>query len=54
LTPDIEARMRAERAKLSRHADVSKAMDYMLERWDAFTHFVDDGRTCLTNKMLSC
>jgi hypothetical protein len=25
----------------SRHADVGKAMDYMLERWDAFTHFVD-------------
>ena len=41
--------MRAERAKLSRHADVAKAMDYMLKRWDAFTRFLEDGRICLTN-----
>ena len=41
--------MRAERARLSRHADVAKAMDYMLKRWDAFTRFLDDGRICLTN-----
>ena len=41
--------MRAERGKLSRHADVAKAMDYMLKRWDAFTRFLDDGRICLTN-----
>ena len=36
-------------AKLSRHADVAKAMDYMLKRWDAFTQFLHDGRICLTN-----
>ena len=41
--------MRAERASLSRHADVAKAMDYMLKRWAAFTRFLDDGRICLTN-----
>ena len=41
--------MRAERAKLSRHAEVAKAMDYVLKRWDAFTRFLDDGRICLTN-----
>src|SRR6201988_723497 len=41
--------MRAERARLSRHADVAKAMDYMLKRWAAFTHFLSDGRICLTN-----
>jgi hypothetical protein len=41
--------MRAERGKLSRHANVAKAMDYMLERWLAFTRFLDDGRICLTN-----
>ena len=35
--------------RLSRHADVAKAMDYMLKRWDAFTRFLDDGRICLTN-----
>ena len=41
--------MRSERAKLSRHNDVAKAMDYMLKRWDRFTRFLDDGRICLTN-----
>jgi hypothetical protein len=28
-------RLRAERARLSRHADIAKAMDYMLKRWPA-------------------
>jgi transposase len=37
--------MRAERAKLSRHAEVAKAMDYMLKRWAAFSRFLDDGRS---------
>ena len=41
--------MRAERARLSRHADTAKAIDYMLKRWQAFTRFLDDGRICLTN-----
>jgi hypothetical protein len=41
--------MQAERRKLSRHADVAKAMDYMLKRWHAFSRFLDDGRICLTN-----
>ena len=49
LVTDLEAWMRAERAKLSRHADPAKAMDYMLKRWDAFTRFLDDGRICITN-----
>jgi hypothetical protein len=37
LVADLEAFLRAERAKLSRHADPAKAIDYMLKRWDAFT-----------------
>jgi hypothetical protein len=45
----FEAWMRAERAKLSRHAAVAKAIDYMLTRWPAFTYFLDGGRICLTN-----
>jgi transposase len=49
LVAALEAWMRAERAKLSRHAAVAKAMDYMLTRWGAFTRFLDDGRVCLTN-----
>jgi transposase len=41
--------MRGERAKLSRHSEVAKAIDYMLKRWPAFTRFLEDGRICLTN-----
>lgn len=46
---DLEAWVRAERARLSRHAPVAKAMDYMLKRWPGFTRFLEDGRICLTN-----
>jgi transposase len=49
LVRDLEAWMRTERARLSRHAEVAKAMDYMLKRWPAFTRFLEDGRVCLTN-----
>ncbi|MGE5388834.1 MAG: IS66 family transposase [Hyphomicrobiales bacterium] len=49
LVAELEAWMRSERPRLSRHAEVAKAMDYMLKRWDAFTRFLDDGRICLTN-----
>jgi len=49
LVADLEGWMRAERARLSRHAETAKAMDYMLKRWPAFTRFVDDGHICLTN-----
>lgn len=49
LVAELEGWMRAERARLSRHADVAKAMDYMLKRWIAFTRFLNDGQICLTN-----
>ena len=49
LVAGLEDWMRAERARLSRHAEAAKAMDYMLKRWAAFTCFLDDGRICLTN-----
>jgi transposase len=49
LIGELEGWMRAERARLSRHADTAKAMNYMLKRWSAFTRFLDDGRICLTN-----
>ena len=49
LVDELEARMRAERPKLSRGNDLAKAMDYMLKRWAAFTRFLDDGRVCLSN-----
>jgi transposase len=49
LVTALEQWMRAERAKLSRHNDIAKAMEYMLKQWEAFTRFLDDGRICLTN-----
>ncbi len=49
LVNDLIAWLKRERAKLSRHNDVAKAMDYMLKRIDAFTRFLDDGRICLSN-----
>ena len=49
LVAELEAWMRRERAKLSRHNDVAQAMDYMLKRWAAFARFLDDGRICLSN-----
>jgi len=49
LVAALETWMRAERARLSRHAGTAKAIDYMLTRWPAFTRFLDDGRICLSN-----
>jgi transposase len=49
LMANLESWMREQRAKLSRGNDVAKAMDYMLRRWSAFTHFLEDGRICMSN-----
>jgi transposase len=49
LVKALEEWLRHERAGLSRHAEVARAIDYMLKRWPAFTRFVDDGRICLSN-----
>ena len=42
-----------ERARMSKHNSVAKAIDYLVplkgNRWEAFTAFLDDGRLCLTN-----
>jgi transposase len=46
---EFEAWLRAQRAKLSRSSNVIKPIDYMLNRWDGFARFVEDGRICLTN-----
>ena len=37
LVAEFETWMHTERTRLSRHAPVAKAMDYMLRRWDGFT-----------------
>ena len=49
LLDDLHAWMVHERGKLSRGNDVAKAIDYMLKRWAGFSHFLTDGRVCLTN-----
>ncbi len=49
LVAELETWMRAARGKMSRHAEVAKAMDYMLKRWDTFSRFLGDGRICLSN-----
>ena len=52
LVTDLHDWLRAERARMSKHNPVAKAINYMFEedgRWDAFTRFLDDGRICLTN-----
>ena len=49
LVEALEAWMRKERGTMSRHADVGRAMDYMLKRWDGFSRFTTDDRICLTN-----
>jgi transposase len=49
LVAELESWMKTERVRLSRHAEIAKAIDYMLKRWSAFTRFLDDGRICLTN-----
>ena len=45
LVTALEEWMRTERVRLSRHAEVAKAMDYMLKRWPAFIRFLYDGRS---------
>jgi len=49
LVASLHIWMREQRARLSRHNDLAKAMDYILKRWGAFTRFLGDGRVCLSN-----
>ena len=49
LVDALEAWLHEQRAKLSAKADLAKAIAYSLNRWDALTRFLDDGRMCMTN-----
>jgi transposase len=53
LVEDLHTWLLDERARMSKHNSVAKAIDYMMppngDRWDAFTAFLEDGRICLTN-----
>jgi transposase len=49
LMVELQRWLTDQRAMLSRNHDVTKAISYMLRRWEAFTRFLDDGRVCLSN-----
>jgi|GEM_PF-886949 len=49
LVNDLIDWMTKERAKLSRHNEFAKGMDYMLKRIDVFTRLLGDGRICLSS-----
>jgi len=53
LVEDLHLWLLDERARMSKHNSVAKAIDYLTlpkaDRWAAFTAFLDDGRICLTN-----
>lgn len=49
LAAELEAWLRAERAKLSSKNPLAKAINYSLKRWTAMTRFLNDGRICLSN-----
>jgi transposase len=49
LVIELETWLREQRAKLSRHSDTGKAINYSLNLWTALTRFLDDGRLCMSN-----
>ncbi len=53
LVEELHTWLLEERAQMSKHNSVAKAIDYLMppkgDRWDAFIAFLDDGRICLTN-----
>ena len=49
LVTDLEIWIRQQRDLLSSGNDTAKAINYLFNRWAAFTRFLEDGRVCLTN-----
>jgi transposase len=46
---ELQTWLREQRARLSKNSDTTKAINYSLNRWDAFARFLDDGRLCMSN-----
>ena len=46
---ELQTWLREQRARLSKNSDTTKAINYSLNRWDAFIRFLDDGRLCMSN-----
>jgi transposase len=49
LVAALGAYLREQRARVSSKSEIAKAINYSLNRWAAFTRFLDDGRICLSN-----
>ncbi len=49
LIVELQTWLREQRASLSRNGDTTKAINYSLNRWNAFTRFLEEGRLCLSN-----
>jgi transposase len=49
LVVELETWLREQRAKLSAKNETAKAIQYSLKLWSALTHFLDDGRLCMSN-----
>jgi transposase len=52
LVVTYEAWLREQRALLSSKSEIAKAINYTLDRWTAFTRFLDDGRICLSKALV--
>jgi transposase len=46
---ELQTWLREQRPRLSKNSDTTKAINYSLNRWDAFARFLDDGRLCMSN-----
>src|ERR671912_1055533 len=46
---ELEAWLRVQQARVSRKADIGKAIAYALNHWTALTRFLGDGRICMSN-----
>jgi transposase len=49
LVADLDVWLRQQRVLVSSKSEIAKAINYSLNRWEAFTRFLDDGRICLSN-----
>jgi transposase len=49
LVAELEVWLRAQYERVSRKAEIGKAIAYALNHWTALTRFLEDGRICLSN-----
>ena len=49
LVAELEAWLRAQHMRVSRKAEIGKAIAYALNHWAALTRFLEDGRVCMSN-----